>query len=202
MGFSSFMKMMDMDIMRDVLLGVFCVVLYMIGCLLHQCGVKNVWWFEHALTLTIFLYIGQILRQYSLNMKLLYSGFLYIAIIVCMQLIGIRRPSITAVLNANVYDLPILLLLGVTGSMLILYVSKLVNKNAILEYLGRNSLVIYCLHISILGAVHNIGERFVGTEAVSTVWFSVLQLCLTVMLLLLFSWLLNKRYLRVLQGKF
>lgn len=136
-----------------------------------------------------------------MNDKVLAWGFAYVAIIVSMQLLGIRHPHITANLNAFTWDLPQLLLLAVSGSMMTLYVSKLINNNVFLEYLGRNSLIIYCLHIATLGAVHNCGVRFVCMETVGTVWFSVLQLCLTVVLLLFFSWLLNKKYLKVLQGK-
>lgn len=181
---------------------VFCVLLYVMGCLFHQHGVNDVWWFEHGLTLTIFLYIGQLFRRYGMIDKVLMSGLIYILLIVFMQWFGIRHPHITAGLSAYASDLPLLLLLSVSGSMMTLYVSKLINKNNLLEYLGRNSLVIYCLHIAILGAVHNIGVKLIGLETVATMWFSVLQLCLTVVLLLLFSWLFNKKYLRVLQGKF
>lgn len=181
--------------------GTFCVLLYVVGCLLHQHGVRDVWCFEHGLTLMIFLYVGQLFRLYGMNGKILMYGLAYIVLIVFMQIFGIRHPHITAGLNAYAWDLPLLLLLGVTGSMLVLYVSKLIDKNILLEFLGRNSLIIYCLHIATLGAVHNSGVRFVGSEVVDTAWFSVVQLCLTVALLLFFSWMLNKKYLRVLQGK-
>lgn len=181
---------------------VFCVLLYMAGCLLHQHGVCDVWWFEHGLTLTIFLYVGQLFLQYGMKDKVLMSGMIYILLIVSMQWLCIRHPHITAGLNASASDLPLLLLLSVSGSMMTLYVSKFINKNNLLEYLGRNSLVIYCLHIATLGAVHNMGVKLIGLEAVAGVWLSVLQLCFTVVLLLLFSWLLNMKYLRVLQGKF
>ena len=185
----------------NLLTGVFCALLYLIGCLLHQNGVRDVWWFEHGLTLTMFLYVGQLFRQFGMTDKMLVFGFVYVALIVSISLLGIRHPYITAGLNAYAWDLPLFLLLAVLGSMMTLYISKLISKNKFLEYLGKNSLIIYCLHIATLSAVNNIGVRYIGLTSVGTVWFSLLQLSFTVLLLLFFSWLLNKKYLKVLQGK-
>ena len=180
----------------------FCICLYVLGCLLYQVKVYNIWWFEHALVFMVFLFIGQLYKNHSSCKISLYYSILYILLIVTLQLLGLKHPSITAVINARIEDFPLLMILALSGSMSILGIAKYINKNYILEYLGKNSLIIYCLHISTMGCIYHIGKRLIGAEIISTTSFSVFQLVASILLLFCFAWVLNLKYARLLQGKF
>lgn len=180
---------------------IFCLLLYIIGCICFHNNIFNLWRFEYALVLTIFLFIGQLLKMYNLEKIYLCCGVIYVILIVCLNVFNWDFPYVTARFNTNIVNLLYFIMLAVTGTFLLLYISKRIKVNFLLEYFGKNSLIVYTLHISVLASVLDVGKVFLGKN-IEYSCFSVFQLCLSVLLLLLLVRLLNMKYLRLFQGKF
>lgn len=180
----------------------FCLSLFIIGCLLKNNVIPNIWWFIHALLLTTFLYVGQILRLYHVRKISVIISLLYLLTIVLLNLNNISHPYITAGINADIIDFPLLLSLAISGSMLIFHISQHINNNSIIEFFGKNSLIIYCLHISTMSLVFKQGGKLIGIPLMESSLASIIVLLISLLVILLFVWLLNKKYFRFFQGKF
>lgn len=176
--------------------------MYIIGCILHENAVPDIWYFEHALTLMVFLFVGQLFKTYPVNRYNPIAAVVYVLAIVALQCAGLPHPFITANIHVVLSNSWLYLPLAVTGTLLILWLSERIGKNGLLEYFGKSSLVVYTLHISVLAACQNTAARWWGEAATTGVWFSVAQLVLTLLLLLGLIGLLNLKYLRFLTGRF
>lgn len=56
------------------------------------------------------------------------------------------RVTFTATISVTYKTIPFLVLYSITGTLFLLYVSKKINRNSLLEFWGKNSLVVYALH--------------------------------------------------------
>lgn len=92
-------------------------------------------------------------------------------------------------------------MLSITGSLFVIWIAKRVKSNIFLEYIGRNSIIIYCLHISVLGCIYILEKRFTDIANYCD-WISFGNLLITIFVLSCFCYLLNLKYLRLLIGKF
>lgn len=184
-----------------ILTALYCMGLFVLACVCHSHSIKDVWYFEHGLALTMFLFVGRLFKQYPIKQLYLYGGIIYVVVIALLQWAGVKYPYITAGFRVELSNACLFVPLAVTGTMLILLYAERISKNRLLEYFGRASLIVYTLHISVLSAWLNIGKRVLGDAAVTEVWFSIAQLILTLLLLVGLIWLLNLKYLRILTGR-
>ena len=94
-----------------------------------------------------------------------------------------------------------LILLSVTGSIMMIGLAKKIRSNSLLEYLGRNSLVIYCMHGIVLRKI----SFYFGESSFSAYQYYVIVLVaffLAVAIPCGVAYVMNRRYLKVFIGKF
>ena len=167
------------------------------------------WYFVHMLLLLPFLHMGQMLKKYGIkNMWFavaIYCGSFLITSVLSHE--GILRidyfyhvPGISLkLLNMNYSMLISFILLSVSGCLFFLNVCKRIGSNRILEYLGKNSLVIYCLHWFVLKRI----IFWIGTIGVFPFLFKLfLAYFLTILICCFVAYILNLKYLRIFLGKF
>jgi len=163
------------------------------------------WWFIHALLLTPYISIGMLLKKHEINYvkaSLLFTiSFIITIVLSHINILNIgyfyHVPAITQMLiNLNPSMFISLILLSVTGSLMILGLSKWISANRILEYLGRNSLIIYCVHAFVLTIL--IRHFAVDGECIKIVFIYLL----TVLICSMISFVLNLKYIRFIIGKF
>ena len=112
-------------------------------------------WFHHrhAIYLTFWLYIGEMMRQhhtlpirYPITVTLSWA----LLTILCMKIIG-ELPGIGGVwINFSVSRIPLHILLSILGTLMVISFSKVAEKNQLLSFIGRNSLVFYLFHSEFL----------------------------------------------------
>lgn len=121
--------------------------------------------YKDALCMTFFLWLGNFLRRNNLLIKMKEKK--YILIIFALYTLGhllrfiFRMKGIDELLIApvvishggnalNPLQIPAYLYYVVLGSLLCFGIMQYIEKNRILEYFGRNSLVVYCVHFIFL----------------------------------------------------
>ena len=165
----------------------------------------NYFYWQHALVLLVFLPIGQLLCNYH-NRIIRWGGHslaIYLFIVKLFSCIHTTLPSITRTFDVKIVTLPIYLSVASLGTLGIWWLSERIEKSTLLEYWGRNTIVIYAFNYiasclvsaSILYFARFLCEKF------SYIFFW-LVVFVSMTLLSWLSWLFNRKCLKVLLGKF
>lgn len=124
----------------------------------------NYFHYRNGLCMAIFLYIGYKLKKYSFGDKyFLFAGLLYLVTYTISYIMQFLDFNVTY-LSAPSYSHSLVLMDGVnaiglmpaylfyciTGSCLIIWIAKKINRCNLFEILGKRTLVIYCIHFTIL----------------------------------------------------
>lgn len=187
-----------------------CVMFFLLGFFISRIyqGLQP-WYFIHTMLLMPFLHFGQLLKNYELK-SVKYIFFLFgIALLSTIMLshLGFLNieyyyhvPGISfKLLNLNLSMLIPFVLLSISGCLLCLGISKQINSNRILEYIGKNSIVIYCLHNVVMSRLQS---RIWGLWELPVLFKIFLVYLLTIIICCLVAYVLNLRYLRIFLGKF
>lgn len=181
--------------------------LFIIGIVLyHTSIIPNFFFFQHALVLLPFLFIGKEIKKYEHFIErygqIISVGF--ILIISLLSFFQIEIPTITRTITVSLKNSFLFLLLSILGSYTVLHISKLLKTSKILEFLGRGSLVEYCFNYTTLCLVgHTVLEieSYLSIYTLSTINYMII-IIVSLFILAFFYWLLNHKYLRILIGKF
>lgn len=186
----------DKRILRFILL----FILSFIGIYLNGHFQDRVWYLFHALSLCVFLEVGNYLRNDKvLNIwSMLISGIIYVVIILFLQYYEKRVPSLCAIQTFNFRWMPIYFILASTGSIVCLSLCKLLQKCSPLEYVGRNSIIYYLTHYQFFNISIPLIATFILSKNSSIIWSISIFLALfigSVIWSTLISMLLNTKYL-------
>jgi len=122
------------------------------GLILNQVDLfPNIWSHRQTLFFVLFLGIGQFLK--GKKIPLINHWFLAAYLLLSFifkYLLHCSYPSVCAVIHASCWDIITLIIIGVSGTIAIVSVCKLISWCRALEYIGRNSLVFYICHQSFL----------------------------------------------------
>lgn len=182
------------------------ILLFIIGLVTHFVyDGPELWWFIHALCLAPFIGMGILLKKREISF--IKAGIIFVTafvITIVFAHVGILKidyfyhvPAITLMLiNINQTMIVSLVLLSITGSLVIFKISKYISSNRILEYLGKNSLIIYCIHVPILSILVRKYVTNGGGLIIALLFVTTIIICCAI------SFVLNLKYIRVLIGKF
>lgn len=163
--------------------------------------VINVWFFKHGLVLLYALHLGAFLKgkNTSIAEKI---GLLYIALWLVFFLFDLNIPFVSHRFEVSMLNYPLLLLFSVFGYFMFLFLSKCVYSNSILEYLGRNSIVIYLTQGILYSLLNPLFVAYFCGNFVIEILLGLLLIVINISIGCLISWFLNLRYLRWTLGKF
>ncbi len=128
---------------------VITLVLLILGVVANQYEIfDNILCFKNSLISCFFVAVGIFLRE---NMKcyekaLYYGTCLYVPLMLVLIGLHLPKPSLTAFIDVNLKTVPLFIVMSLSGSLSILYFSRFIEKNKVLSFWGRNSLVVYGLH--------------------------------------------------------
>lgn len=179
------------------------VVLYALGYYLSH-RIQNYWSFQQAFMFLFFLEYGQYLKRtgncflkFPLVSLLIYIvGYLYTFYVTDNSIIGIHNSiSLTkATLVSN-------LIIAISASNLVLYVSRIVDQNRLLQYFGENSLIVYLLNWHVIVIAWDVLHPLLGTNVFVNVVCYLSVFLLTMSFSALLINILNLKYLRLAIGK-
>ena len=189
---------------------IFLGIIHILGIILYNVKGSgylfvNYYFYQHALMFAIYIGIGYyIKKKIVLSKSLLYTNCgIYIVIYLVYFFLDRQLPCITSDPYLSIYDIIPHFLLSVSGCFVILGFSKIINKNLFLETLGKNTLVIYCLHFQFMFSYYEIFKVSLNDMSIHKTIISLLiMFSFTLCGCLLCSKLLNYKYFRLLLGKF
>lgn len=183
-----------------------CLIMLFAGLYLyHAATIPNIFFFQHALVLTLFLLAGQMLKIYEKHI-LSYSIFIATAFfmtVLPMSYQNIPIPTVTRDITTTLQTAPLFVLLSILGSLTTWVISRRITANRLLEYMGRGSLVMYAFNYATLTLVANTLVYALAPEgALLSIMCFILTIVISLAVLMLFYWLLNKKWIRIIIGKF
>lgn len=199
--------------------GLLCLILLVVGVLLHDMGVTNIWYFQNTLISVFFLGIGHFLCMLApiedrlipigggKNMKLFYIGtIVYVIIILASICFGFDVPSMSAELYISLRSLPLFILLSFSGSLFCFTIASLLSSNSVLQYIGRETIVVYLFHmyflLKVLPAVRSIFSMSCFSYLAIDIVVGVLLVFATLLFCTVINLILNTKYLKFVLGKF
>lgn len=123
------------------------------GTLLNQYQwFENIWWHRHAMDMAVYIAIGHLLikKNFIESNWALFFVVAYLFILIVCNLTHTALPIVTASFSCNIVSWPLHVLLATCGSIAFIKLCSYWKQNAVLEYLGRNSLIIYMWHLEVL----------------------------------------------------
>ena len=169
----------------------------------------NFWYFKHSFMITLFIWLGIVFKNITLTIRTQIAFAVgYILIFVSLFLVHIHIPYITNKSELSLFELPLLLVLSFTGTMLILGLSRVITRYNVchsvnvLQYIGKNSIVIYLLHFGFYRIYIYLFLNVLKNEHLIQSWLIIcLILLLNVLSCCIMAWILNKRYFCWILGK-
>ena len=124
------------------------LMLMVVGVGLNQWKIgNNLFFLNHALIASFWIAIGQWLKEHPTIYEKMVDASVYVYPIVALASF-FKCPSLTASISISLLTIPLHIIYSLVGTMFLLKLCKLVNENKVLEYWGKNSLVVYALHFT------------------------------------------------------
>lgn len=181
----------------------FLILLIFAGLFCHNYNLPNFWNYQQAFCLTIFIFVGDYGAK-VFNSKPYLTVSVYSLLLIILLCTGMEIPTIVNKIYLSYNSILSFLILSITGSFLVLVISKKIHNSLLLEYLGKESLIIYLVHMPLLyklipffhSQIHNVDN--IGVSLGFYLFFFVVSLTLSAIIALL----LRTRYLRFIKGQF
>lgn len=178
--------------------------LYAVGVCCFLNGVPTDFWILNTLMLLPFIHLGCIIKEKGFTNTL---GISSLSVFVCTTIAiligGGEIPGITQRIACQQdYDPVAILVLASSGSIGFIWLCKQVGHSRLLEFIGKYSLVIYCVHFPEL--VTSFPKQFPQLYADSSLLIAlnfVVRASLLIVFCLLVAVLLDRPFLRLFIGK-
>lgn len=177
-----------------------------IGVILNQHSMGgNILYYKHGLIASFFVAVGYFLK-YNLHLYeilIKYSGFLFVIIIAGRFLHYYNLPVQDATISVTLSTILVFIITSLSGSLGFLFFCKKIANNRFLEYLGRNSLIIYGLHMLPYVIVIGLANQWIGLSTqMHAIIFMIGSYFVELLAMFLVIKILNIKYIRTLVGKF
>ena len=150
--------------------GGICLILLALGIILldkrqdtreHVFFSKNFFYYMNALVNCIFILIGDMLKKRKVQEKWLnISILLFVAMVITFKVLKWHIPTSLYQPSMSICDIPLHIVFVVLGSFGIYGLAKRINSNSFIEYLGRNSLIIYVTHFIVVRYIYCFTSNF------------------------------------------
>lgn len=168
---------------------------------------NNFFHYRNAMCMAIFLWIGDCIKRYKKTVEPYFKYITLLYILSCASLLFVLHrtyllPVYTHSTSMPVKYFPLYLFFATSGSITIIWISKILNRNRILEYFGRGSVIVYIMHFYFLTIViKQLSKLIYPTNFATSATFFILSFVLTSIACAAMIWLMQKPYLRKLIGK-
>ncbi len=180
------------------------VALALVGTILNDGGyLPNYWWHRQSLDLLLFLFIGHWLKGRLSEKNVLFLGLSYLPTVAILLLLDFTIPHVSADFFTTASNFISHIVLGATGSVLFLRLCFCFKESPVLEYLGRNSLMVYMWQGILLLKLIKVNYGILMANNTVDSVITVIAIAITTLsFALAIGWAMDRRYVRCLWGKF
>ena len=159
---------------------------------------------RHILDLMLFLGIGHLFKQWIRTSKWAFCCvFIYFCLISIYYVTNHDIPYVTAWFGCYLRNWPFHVILSVTGTISLLAICRLLPLDNLVEYCGRNSLVVYLMQWYVLVTFFEaFGHLFLNSQLIPSFYYVIIVFISTIGIGLFTAYVLNNTFLKVLIGKF
>lgn len=177
------------------------VVSYFLGFVLWKYEIlPNVWYFKQALMLLPFLICGDLLKKLKFDAKSgISAALIYALALLSIKLCGFQNSIIAYDIHLDWNNLLQGIVIALSGSIALIYFCKLIKRCRLLEYFGKNSLVLFMCHFMLLNTSIRIFNRFAHAHNFLTF---IAIFSTTVLLSIVFIYIINLKWFKWMTGKF
>lgn len=174
------------NISNKTAFGVAIITIACIAIIFNDINFLGANWFHHrhALYLTLFLYLGHLAKVNNLVQKkylIIASLIFIITVLSCMKIKGVS-PGIAGLwINFTITEVPLHILLALTGISFVLLTSIIISNCKILEQIGKDSLIYYIFHIDVIRTIIVFICKYIVTpsDIVSVICTDIITVFLT-----------------------
>ena len=188
-----------------IVIGVILFLMLPCGVYVNSMNVPNVWAYQQAMVMVLFLQIGQLTREKQQNSYFNYSSlFVYTVVLVSLMCLNLHVPVVVNKIHVSLAEIPVYCVLSFTGTFVVLSFCRKIKNCGIFEFWGRESLIIYLVHLPILYHVAPLFKDALNHNCSMTWSFGIyiFLFVISMMLSSMIALLLRSRYLQWIKGKF
>lgn len=174
------------------------------GILLADCNISNFWNYQQALAMAWFLHVGRWISKKQIDRwTLLILLTVYAVLLIMFLCMNIALPVIVNKIYISWWQIPIYCVLSISGTILLLHLSRKIGQSQILEFFGKESLIIYLVHLPILYFLTPRVFNIISSGSISNS-FGIYMLLFVIALSFssIIAYILRLKYLRWIKGKF
>lgn len=162
------------------------------------------WYMWHAASLMIFLRIGEKIKELNLSKRHgIVTFIIYMGIVCCFVTFNVPIPRLSYSSMVNVYNMFPLLVMATSASISLIVFCKQLQRNKVLEYFGKNTLVVYLAHNTILAtSITAMTHIYIPTSSIGYILLPIVVFTSTLFLCTLLVKLFNLRWMKWCLGKF
>lgn len=154
-------------------------VFYMLSPIIPKHLIGDLGLLRSTLGLAVFLHIGVIIKNHLSWKYGIGGGFIYLCFMVFYIITEKDIPFITNGLNITIVTAIPYLIVAISGTICLLFLCQLIHTCTFLEYIGQNSLVIYCLHGSNLSMVIYLVGLCIHVSTIACIFCIVISFIIT-----------------------
>ena len=161
------------------------------------------WYVYHSFGLLIFIWLVELMKGRVPNLFLfLLLLIFYIAYVAIIVYDGQHYPRISMQISLRINSILPFITGAISGTLVLFYISYLIKQNSILEYIGRNSIVIYLTHFVVIEILVDISQKIEAPVIIGNCFLFILVFCVTLIITTALVPILNSKYSRWMIGRY
>lgn len=159
----------------------------------------------NALVNGLFIWFGDMLKKHKVQIEWLnILGVIFLTLVVVFKVLKWNIPSSLYQPSMSISDIPLHIVFVVLGSFVIFGLAKMINSNSFLEYLGKNSLVVYVTHFVVVRYIYWFTSDIlqISSSMITGLIYDIFVYIFSVFICCAIIKLFSLKYLRVCTGKF
>lgn len=178
------------------------LLLLTVGVWLYDCSdIPEIWAYKHAMMMVVFMLVGNIVRIENITIPKVII-WIYWLLVLIVIFSGLGVPYITNRVCVSMWQIPIVFILAISGTFMILAASRRIGVCSALEFLGKNSLVIYLAHFIFYRIYLSLVAEWFNVSTLMSIVLFLGVISANIISCCILAYVLNMHYMKWVLGKF